>query len=879
MKDFLHVCRAEPDARRCACPCRTAPRRVLRRRARPHRRRRQTVRSHLSLDDDGPLHRERAGRVDLRRRHRRPLPQRHAQRRRTWTSSGYAPQDGIALHRPAGGQRPRRGRRPALHEHRRGPAPLRRPARRRDLPVLAVRDRRREAHVRLLRPARPEGRLHASPSRFPTTGRSPRTAAKPDTEQLRAGKIVAFATTPRISPYITALVAGPYHVVRDEHDGIDLGLWCRATLAQYLDPDELFEVTKQGFDWYHANFGMRYPFDKYDQLFVPEFNAGAMENAACVTIAETYVFRSKVTDARRERRAETILHEMAHMWFGDLVTMRWWDDLWLNESFATYASMLSPGRRHALDERVDDVRERREDLGLPAGPAAVDPPDRDRRAGRADRRGQLRRHHVRQGRERVEAARRLRRHRRVPRRPARLLPGARVRQHHARRSPAGIGEIVRTRPRPVVEALARDRRHQHAASGVHAGRFRRATQSFEVVQSAPDDVAGSNTLRPHRLAVGLYERQDGRLVRTKRVELDVAGARTAVAELDGVAQPDLLLVNDDDLTYCKVRLDEHSIATLRSGGIAELDDSLPRALLWSAAWDMTRDGELPTRDYLALVLAGIDSETDIGVTQSLTGHALRALEIYADPDWAPQGYAALADKSLRRAARRSAGFRPPARVGARAAEQHVLARAPRLRARPARRHGAGRRPRRRHRPALVDPRGARGVRRRHRGRHRRRAGPRPVRGRPAARGDGPRAAADCRGEGRGLAAGRPRRRPARTRCRKAVVGGFAHWSQGELLRPYVERYFADVRGVWERRTSELAQTMVEGLFPRWSSTCTPGDGGRRGRVPRRCRRAVGAAPAGQRGPCRRRARAACAGGGPRVLTRVPVAAPPDGNSI
>ncbi len=150
-----------------------------------------------------------------------------------------------------------------------------------------------------------------------------------------------FETTPRISTYITALIAGPYHAVYDEHDGIDLGLYCRASLAEFLDPDELFTVTKQGFDFFHRVFDYPYPFGKYDQLFVPEFNAGAMENAGAVTFLEDYVFRSKVTDARRERRAETILHEMAHMWFGDLVTMRWWDDLWLNESFATYASVLA----------------------------------------------------------------------------------------------------------------------------------------------------------------------------------------------------------------------------------------------------------------------------------------------------------------------------------------------------------------------------------------------------------------------------------------------------------------------------------------------------------------------------------------------------------
>jgi aminopeptidase N len=150
-----------------------------------------------------------------------------------------------------------------------------------------------------------------------------------------------FPRSPRMSTYITAVVAGPYHVVRDKHGDIDLGVYCRTSLAQYLDADEIFTVTKQGFDYFHEAFDYPYAFGKYDQLFVPEFNAGAMENAGAVTFLEDYVFRSKVTGFAYERRAETILHEMAHMWFGDLVTMRWWDDLWLNESFATYASVLA----------------------------------------------------------------------------------------------------------------------------------------------------------------------------------------------------------------------------------------------------------------------------------------------------------------------------------------------------------------------------------------------------------------------------------------------------------------------------------------------------------------------------------------------------------
>src|ERR1700730_7279409 len=150
-----------------------------------------------------------------------------------------------------------------------------------------------------------------------------------------------FPPTPVMPTYITAVAAGPYYAVHDEHDAIPLGVYCRQSLAEYLDADEILEVTRQGFDFYHNSFGIKYPFGKYDQLFVPEFKEGAMENAGCVTFVEAYIFRSRVTDFAREARGETILHEMAHMWFGDLVTMRWWDDLWLNESFATWAGTLA----------------------------------------------------------------------------------------------------------------------------------------------------------------------------------------------------------------------------------------------------------------------------------------------------------------------------------------------------------------------------------------------------------------------------------------------------------------------------------------------------------------------------------------------------------
>ncbi|MCW2492859.1 MAG: rane alanine aminopeptidase, partial [Frankiales bacterium] len=194
-------------------------------------------------------------------------------------------------------------------------------------------------------------------------------------------KTVHFATTPRMSTYITALVAGPYFEARDHHDGIDLGLYCRRSLGEFFDTAELFDITKRGFDWYHTNFGVRYAFGKYDQLFVPEFNAGAMENAGCVTFLEDYVFRSRVTDARFERRAGTILHEMAHMWFGDLVTMKWFDDLWLNESFADWAATISQSQATRWTDawttftNVDKTWAYRQDQLPSTHPIACDIPD------------------------------------------------------------------------------------------------------------------------------------------------------------------------------------------------------------------------------------------------------------------------------------------------------------------------------------------------------------------------------------------------------------------------------------------------------------------------------------------------------------------------
>ncbi|MGH2733921.1 MAG: aminopeptidase N [Actinomycetota bacterium] len=444
-----------------------------------------------------------------------------------------------------------------------------------------------------------------------------------------AGGRFRFAPTPRISPYVTAVVAGPYQSVHHRHRAIDLGIFCRRSLARYLDPEELFEITAAGFDYYEESFEYPYPFGKYDQLFVPQFNFGAMENVGCVVFSERFLFRSKVTQAERMRRAEVILHEMAHMWFGDLVTMRWWDDLWLNESFATFMAFLALAEATRYRNawvgfgHTEKTRAYRQDQMPTTHPVAGDIPD-------------------------VEAAL-------VSFDAITYSKGASA----LRQLAAWVGQ-----PQFLAGVRAYFRRHEFAnaelkdflkaleeASGrnlqdwpdkwletagvntlrpsftVEAGPESEVLTSFEIHQAASPQ---RPTLRSHRVAIGLYRQQDGHLLLENSAELDVMGPVTPVPELDRVAAPDLLLINDRDLAYAKIRLDARSLATL-SGSLGTLDDPLARSLCWQVLWDMLRDAEMPARRYLEIVLNHLGAETELVTLSSALAQAAAAAVVFSDP--------------------------------------------------------------------------------------------------------------------------------------------------------------------------------------------------------------------------------------------------------
>jgi aminopeptidase N len=451
-----------------------------------------------------------------------------------------------------------------------------------------------------------------------------------------------FPPTPPLPTYLAAVVAGPYRKVADEYRGPDgqripLGLYCRASLAGYLDPAEIFDVTRRGFDFYQRAFDLPYPFGKYDQLFVPELSLGAMEHPGCVTIRERYVFRSRVTDADYERRANTILHEMAHMWFGDLVTMRWWDDLWLNESFATYAATFAKvsatrwtGAWATFADSYKALAYRQDQLPS-THPIADDITDVRSTEVNLDA---ITYHKGASVLKQLVAAIGV----------DDFLAGLRrYFQRHAWSSTT-LADLLKALEEQSGRSLAEWSSQWLETAGPNtlrpdlivdaAGRF----TSVAVVQSAPPE---HPTLRPHRIAIGLYDRGPAGLTRRDRIELDVSGARTEVAALVGQPRPDLLLLNDDDLTYAKIRLDPSSWDTVRSG-IGEVADPLPQAVCWTIAWDMMRDAELPARDYVSLVLAGVPSVRGAAIVQALLEQAGAAAQRYADPAWRPGGRRALA---------------------------------------------------------------------------------------------------------------------------------------------------------------------------------------------------------------------------------------------
>ncbi|MGV9338330.1 aminopeptidase N [Streptomyces sp. NPDC003688] len=451
------------------------------------------------------------------------------------------------------------------------------------------------------------------------------------TEHLGEGRWKA-ATTPLISTYLLAVAAGPWHSVRTEHRGLPFGIHCRRSLAPHLDADadEILDVTRACFDRYHEKFTEPYPFDSYDQAFVPEFNAGAMENPGLVTFRDEFVYRSAVTDTERQTRAMVIAHEMAHMWFGDLVTLKWWDDIWLNESFAEYMGYQTTLEATRFTEPWVEFGVTRKAWGYdadqrpsthPVAPEAVD----DTAAALLNFDGIS----YAKG---ASALRQL---------VAWLgekdfLAGINIHFERHRFGNATLADFIDS----LAAATERD---------VHAwaDAWLRTTGVDKLTAHIGSAEDGTRTLtvehdgsRPHRVTVGLYDHdltEEGRLTPRGHLGLDIP--HTGPAPIG--KRPALVVLNDGDQTYAKIRFDADSFDTVRTS-LSGLPDPLTRAVVWNALRDAVRDGELPPAAYLEAARAHLPLETDLALVEGVLAFAIGNIALrYLTPEERPAALATL----------------------------------------------------------------------------------------------------------------------------------------------------------------------------------------------------------------------------------------------
>jgi len=472
----------------------------------------------------------------------------------------------------------------------------------------------------------------------------PQPASEPDGTGGEV-RVWHFPATPRISTYLTEVAAGEYHLVTDSHTTpagqvIPLGLACRASLAKHLEPDDVFAITKRGLDFYEGLFGTGYPFEKYDQVMVPEF-PGAVENVGCVMVGEQFLFRSKVTDAMYEVRSMVILHEMAHMWFGDLVTMRWWNDLWLNESFAEFCAFLATAEATRFTDAWTTFCNGRKSVAylqdkMPSThPVAADVETLTEATSNFD------------GISYAKGASVLKQLAAYIGRPS-FFAGINDYLGEHGWANATLADLLRALSASSGKDLTDWSRSwlQTAGPNTLRSEFEVGADgtftSFAVLQEAPGE---HPTLRPHHIAIGLYSRVNGALSRTGRVEVDVAGPRTEVPDLVGADQPDLVLLNDDDLGYAIIRFDPRSLATLTES-IGAFTDSLPRAVCWSAATDMVEEGEMSLPAFVRMLASGMGQEPSVSVLQALHRAVAQLLATMADPAWVPEGRKQLAAAAM-----------------------------------------------------------------------------------------------------------------------------------------------------------------------------------------------------------------------------------------
>lgn len=418
-----------------------------------------------------------------------------------------------------------------------------------------------------------------------------------------------FPRTLPISTYVYALHAGEYHLWESSAGDIPLRLFARETLAPYVYPDHWFEPTRAGLEFYQRYFEVPYPFGKYDQIIVPHFNAGAMENVGAVTFTERYLSRGTVTRQNRRTITSVILHEMAHMWFGDLVTLEWWNGLWLNESFATVMSVIAMVEATEFTDEWqesfrDTVRAYRADERDTTHPIELPIADTDGAFANFDRITY----------EKGSAVLVQLSHLVGPETFRRGVGDYLEAHAYGNTSIDDFLGAISSAANIDLDQWADDWLLEPGTNTVEAdlsctdGRI----ESLALDQGAP---AEWPTLRTHRAQLGLYY-LDRQPVAIRTVPVTYSGAHTPVEAAAGLPCPDLVYANHGDWDFARVRLAPEALADL-GADLSHFADPLARLMLWQSVWDLVLDARAPVTDYLEFALANLAAETDEGATRQV----------------------------------------------------------------------------------------------------------------------------------------------------------------------------------------------------------------------------------------------------------------------
>lgn len=451
-----------------------------------------------------------------------------------------------------------------------------------------------------------------------------------------------FPQTPKLSPYNFSMHAGPYHVWQDNSGRYPMRLFARKSVASQVTPQDWFTYTKQGLTFFDAYFEIPYPFKKYDQILVPDFLYGAMENAGAITFAEDhFLHKAEMTAEQKQKLAGVIMHEMAHQWFGDLVTMKWWNGLWLNESFASFMGTLATQEATEFTNAWRSFYAQGKQKAYEQDSLVTSHPIEVPVATTQNAFDNIDAITYQKGASTLKQLRHLLGDQVFRRGVSNYLKQYRYQN-------AELDDFINSLAKAANRDLSTWTQEWLYSAGVNTIKAEYRCEAnriseFNLLQSPAS--ADLPTLREQKVQIALFTKGRFDLRNDITIPVTYRGKSTEVKQLIGELCPDLVYPNYGDWGFVKVELDDKSFATAKQQ-LSKMSDPLLRSMLWQSLWDSTREGKLSLDEYLSTVFVNAPAETDYTIVGQIISSLIRSKEYLAQIAPIQQNYAENAVKGL-----------------------------------------------------------------------------------------------------------------------------------------------------------------------------------------------------------------------------------------